>query len=53
MKKDHLCPRCQEWTDEKFYCRLCRDLIKRPPWLNLRRKDIYWTEKSHCAGVQS
>lgn len=26
----HRCPQCREYTDEKCYCRACRDLIKKP-----------------------
>lgn len=46
----HRCPECREWTKEKYYCVTCRTRLKKPGWINFKRKDIYWTERSHCAG---
>ena len=50
MNTPHKCPRCLEWTSEKFYCIPCRDYLKHPPYIDMRRKHQYWTEHSHTAG---
>ena len=30
MKVKHRCPRCLDWTAEKFYCRPCVAVLRRP-----------------------
>ncbi len=31
MKREsHHCPRCFTWTGEKFYCKACQAVLKKP-----------------------
>ncbi len=30
MRKNRLCVRCGEWTDQPFYCHDCQRVLKKP-----------------------
>ena len=49
MNKPHLCPRCQSFTDEKYYCIPCRDSLKKPHVGSLKREVYYWNTNGRRA----
>jgi len=41
MTKEHKCPRCQEWTSEKDYCKACVSVLRQPPRLKFEFSKAY------------